>query len=65
LTISSSYSIVIGSPGKMSTEPSVRITMQSSGRSLQRAIEAIALAHPYEEPIIEVTRLERRGIVAA
>ncbi|SRR6266568_2775666 len=48
----------IGEVGKVSIQPSAKIEMQCSSEKLKEVYQAIKTVHPYEEPVIEVTKLE-------
>jgi hypothetical protein len=48
----------IGEVGKISEEPSVRIEMQCDAADVRAVIAALRSVHPYEQPLIEVIRLE-------
>lgn len=50
-----------GEVGKVSKEPSVRIEMQCEEEDVGSVMRAIRDLHPYEEPVIEVIRLESVG----
>lgn len=48
----------IGEVGKVTSVRSARIEMQCSEEKLREVIEAIKKVHPYEQPVIEVVKLE-------
>lgn len=47
------------SPGKLAQEPEWRIEFEVPARDLDRAVETIFDAHPYEEPVVEIYRFYR------
>lgn len=47
----------IGMPGLMSIEPSARIIMQAPEGQVEVVVDAVVRAHPYEQPVVEVTKL--------
>jgi hypothetical protein len=47
----------LGEPGEASVEPSVRIIMQCTRRHIRPVVNAMVAVHPYEEPVLEITKL--------
>ena len=48
----------IGSPGEWSREPEIKIEVNVKDSVVEKIVSAVRRIHPYEEPLINVIRLE-------
>ena len=48
----------IGSPGEWSREAEIKIEVNVEDSMVRKTVEAVQKVHPYEEPFINIIRLE-------
>ncbi len=48
----------IGSPGEWSKEPEIKIEVNVEDSWVEKTVVAVRKVHPYEEPLINIIRLE-------